>query len=101
MTTILTDMMDNMDIVDDGDDNNEPDENDEKELECHARMIAFFAHKGGVSKTTNVHHLGYMLAKKFNFKVLMIDGDPQQNLTQTCCPSAKHDANWRDEIERG
>ena len=29
------------------------DSEDEKELECHARMIAFFAHKGGVSKTTN------------------------------------------------
>jgi len=76
-------------------------EEDEKALECHARMISFFAHKGGVSKTTNVHHLGYMLAKKFNFKVLMVDGDPQQNLTQTVCRSAKNDVNWRDSVERG
>lgn len=77
------------------------DDDDEKGLECHARMISFFAHKGGVSKTTNVHHLGYMLAKKFNFKVLMVDGDPQQNLTQTVCRSAKNDVNWRDSVERG
>jgi len=74
---------------------------DEKDLECHARIISFFAHKGGVSKTTNVHHLGYILAKKFNFRVLMVDGDPQQNLTQTVCRSAKQDANWRDSVERG
>ena len=31
----------------------------------------------------------------------MIDADPQQNLTQTVCRSAKHDASWRDNIERG
>jgi len=31
----------------------------------------------------------------------MIDGDPQNNLTQTCCKSAKNDATWRDEIDRG
>lgn len=71
------------------------------EVECHARIISFFAHKGGVSKTTNVHHLGYMLAKHFGYKVLLIDADPQQNLTQTCCKSAKNDANWREEIDRG
>jgi len=73
---------------------------DEKVIECHARLIAFFAHKGGVSKTTNVHHLGYMLAKK-GYKVLMVDGDPQQNLSQTCCRTAKNDATWRDEVDRG
>lgn len=31
----------------------------------------------------------------------MIDADPQQNLTQTCCRDAKHNASWRDNIERG
>ena len=76
-------------------------ENKDDTLECHARIISFFAHKGGVSKTTNVHHLGYMLAKQYNYKILLIDGDPQQNLTQTCCRSAKNDVNWRDNIERG
>jgi len=75
--------------------------NEVQDLECHARIISFFAHKGGVSKTTNVHHLAYMLAKKYHFKVLMIDGDPQNNLTQSCCKNAKNDATWRDEIDRG
>jgi len=88
-------------LVDDVDNNATTSPNDNQELECHARIIAFFAHKGGVSKTTNVHHLGYMLAKKYHFKVLMVDGDPQNNLTQTCCKSAKNDAAWRDEIDRG
>eukprot|EP00483_Globobulimina_turgida_P013680 UN13706 len=81
--------------------NDNESEEEKEELECHARMISFFAHKGGVSKTTNVHHLAYILAKQFNFKVLMIDGDPQQNLTQACCKRAKHDSNWRDSVERG
>lgn len=73
---------------------------EEKVIECQARIIAFFAHKGGVSKTTNVHHLGYMLAKK-GYKILLVDGDPQQNLSQTCCRTAKNDASWRDNIDRG
>jgi len=89
-----------MDIVD-FDEDKTSENNTEKELECHARIISFFAHKGGVSKTTNVYHLAYILAKKFNFKVLMIDADPQTNLTQTCCRTAKTDANWRDSVERG
>jgi len=75
--------------------------NENQALECHARIVSFFAHKGGVSKTTNVHHIAYMLAKKYHFKVLMVDGDPQNNLTQSCCKSAKNDATWRDEIDRG
>eukprot|EP01083_Nonionella_stella_P082101 226561_1 len=91
----LTSKLENMDLIDD------PENDEEKELECHARMISFFAHKGGVSKTTNVHHLAYILAQKFNFKVLMIDADPQQNLTQTCCVDARDDPNWRDNEERG
>lgn len=31
----------------------------------------------------------------------MIDGDPQQNLSQTCCRDAKNDATWRDEVNNG
>lgn len=39
----------------------------------------FFNHKGGVSKTTTVYNLGWKLAEKS--KVLIVDGDPQCNLT--------------------
>lgn len=44
------------------------------------KKIALFNHKGGVSKTTTVFNLGWMLAEK-GHKVLMVDSDPQCNLT--------------------
>lgn len=46
--------------------------------EC--KKIAFFNHKGGVSKTTTVFNVGWMLASKGK-KVIMIDADSQCNLT--------------------
>lgn len=42
--------------------------------------IAVFNHKGGVSKTTSVFHVGWMLAER-GHTVLMVDTDPQCNLT--------------------
>ncbi|MBF6189486.1 MULTISPECIES: ParA family protein [Nocardia] len=42
--------------------------------------IALFNHKGGVSKTTTVFNLGWMLAEQ-GHTVLMVDSDPQCNLT--------------------
>ena len=44
------------------------------------KTIALFNHKGGVSKTTTTFNLGWMLAEK-GAKVVMIDTDPQCNLT--------------------
>lgn len=44
------------------------------------KVISFFNHKGGVGKTTSVHNIGYGLAK-LDKKVLLIDADPQMNLT--------------------
>jgi chromosome partitioning protein len=46
------------------------------------KTISFFNHKGGVSKTTSVYHLGWMLTKKGK-KVLLVDTDSQCNLTLT------------------
>ncbi len=44
------------------------------------QRIAFFNHKGGVSKTTTTFHLGWMLAEKGK-KVILVDADSQCNLT--------------------
>ena len=44
------------------------------------KKIVLFNHKGGVSKTTTTFNLGWKFAEKGR-KVLLVDGDPQCNLT--------------------
>ena len=45
-------------------------------------LISLFNHKGGVSKTTTTFNLGWALAEAGK-RVLIVDGDPQCNLTGT------------------
>lgn len=45
-----------------------------------SKVVAFFNHKGGVSKTTTAFNLGWMLAGR-GHSVLLVDADPQCNLT--------------------
>jgi cellulose biosynthesis protein BcsQ len=45
-------------------------------------IISLFNHKGGVSKTTTTFNLGWALAVAGK-RVLLVDGDPQCNLTGT------------------
>lgn len=45
------------------------------------KKIAVFNHKGGVSKTTTVFNMGWMLASSGK-RVLLVDADSQCNLTQ-------------------
>jgi chromosome partitioning protein len=45
-------------------------------------LIALFNHKGGVSKTTTTFNLGWALAERGK-RVLIVDADPQCNLTGT------------------
>jgi chromosome partitioning protein len=47
--------------------------------------IAFINHKGGVGKTTLCAHLGYALAHLHGKRVLLVDFDPQSNLTLLRC----------------
>src|SRR5437660_10644404 len=57
-----------------------------------ARVIAFANQKGGVAKTTTTLNLGVALKEK-GFNVLVVDLDPQGNLTMS--------QGWNpDEIER-
>jgi cellulose biosynthesis protein BcsQ len=44
------------------------------------KTVSLFNHKGGVSKTTTVFNLGWAIAEK-GYKVLLVDADPQCNLT--------------------
>jgi chromosome partitioning protein len=45
------------------------------------RTVAFLNRKGGVGKTSTVHHLGGTLARR-GLRVLLVDADPQASLTQ-------------------
>lgn len=43
-------------------------------------LISLFNHKGGVSKTTTAFNLGWTFSKN-GIKTLIVDADPQCNLT--------------------
>ena len=44
-----------------------------------ARIVSFINYKGGVGKTTIAVETAATLAKKYNFKILLVDLDPQTN----------------------
>ena len=48
-----------------------------------AEVISFINMKGGVGKTTLTKEIGFYLADQLKKKVLLIDIDPQINLTQS------------------
>jgi chromosome partitioning protein len=62
------------------------------------RTVAFLNQKGGVGKTSTVHHLGGTLARR-GLKVLVVDADPQASLTQGLLgPDAAEDLDPRATI---
>ena len=54
-----------------------------------AKTLCLINYKGGVAKTTTTYHIGCSLAQHFNKKVLLIDIDPQTNLTFLCASIEK------------
>lgn len=49
-----------------------------------AKVLSFINYKGGVAKTTSAYHVGCWLAYRKRKRVLLIDIDPQTNLTFLC-----------------
>ena len=49
-----------------------------------ATVVSFINYKGGVGKTTTAYHVSCSLAQHYRQRVLMIDIDPQTNLTFLC-----------------
>lgn len=62
------------------------------------RTIAFFNNKGGVGKTSLVYHVGHMMAD-LRERVLLVDLDPQSNLTAMCVSEERLEALWPDSAE--
>jgi chromosome partitioning protein len=54
-----------------------------------AKIVSFINYKGGVAKTTTTYHVGCSLVQHFNKKVLLVDIDPQTNLTFLCASIEK------------
>lgn len=59
------------------------------------KTICFFNHKGGVSKTTTTYNLGWALSQ-LNKKVLLVDLDPQCNLTGLVLAEKAVDENFME-----
>ena len=66
------------------------------------KIIVSFSHKGGVGKTTLVQNIGVALSKK-NKKVLLIDFDPQRNLSANIAgfgDSIEYNSILKNDIEQ-
>lgn len=64
------------------------------------KTIAFFNNKGGVGKTSLVYHLAWTYADAGK-RVLMVDLDPQSNLTAMCVSEERLEQLWlRPDLER-
>ena len=62
------------------------------------RIVAFLNRKGGVGKTSTVHHLAGTLARR-GLRVLVVDADPQASLTQGLLgPDVAEDLDPRETI---
>jgi len=56
-----------------------------------AQIISFINYKGGVGKTTTTYHIGCSLAEHHGRRVLLVDIDPQSNLSLLCMNYDQYD----------
>jgi cellulose biosynthesis protein BcsQ len=64
------------------------------------RILSVFAHKGGVGKTSmSLQIAREALSHKKDLKILLIDLDPQQNTTHSCCRMKSSRMRFDDVIE--
>jgi len=63
------------------------------------KTVAFFNNKGGVGKTSLVHHLSHMYAD-LGANVIATDLDPQANLTSMFFPESRLEEIWPDSEHR-
>jgi cellulose biosynthesis protein BcsQ len=57
------------------------------------KTVAFFNNKGGVGKTSLVYHLAWTFADG-GARILMVDLDPQSNLTAMCLDEGRLEQLW-------
>jgi len=60
------------------------------------KSVAFFNNKGGVGKTSLVYHIAWMLADH-GIKTLVVDFDPQANLTAMFLDEERLESMWPDD----
>ena len=58
------------------------------------KTVAFFNNKGGVGKTSLIYHLGWTFAD-LGLRSLLVDLDPQANLTALCLDEDRLEALWQ------
>lgn len=61
------------------------------------KVIAFYNHKGGVSKTTTTFNFAHYVSKIKNKRVLVIDADPQCNITEILLTNLINDLDAESE----
>jgi len=64
------------------------------------KALAFFNNKGGVGKTTLAYHLAWMLADQGR-RVLVLDLDPQANITSMVLREDRLEQIWDTEVNSG
>jgi chromosome partitioning protein len=65
------------------------------------RVLTFFNNKGGVGKTTLVSHIATMMAQNQNLTIVVMDLDPQANLTASFLSEEALDQLWNDKNAPG